>query len=49
MKNQLYLTKNYIEKDKNYQSLETPEQKKLYWQSEVINNYLEDLFKKGKE
>jgi hypothetical protein len=41
------LRENYIEKDKNYQSLETPEQKKLYWQSEVINNYLEDLFKKG--
>lgn len=40
------LRENYIEKDKNYQSLETPEQKKLYWQSEVINNYLEDLFKK---
>ena len=41
------LRKAYVQEDKNYQSLQTNEEKKKYWQSEVVNNYLEDLFKKG--
>ena len=41
------LRKAYVQEDKNYQTLQTNEEKKKYWQSEVVNNYLEDLFKKG--